>query len=90
MRKMLMMCNSDPSGRLWRLACGQGDRSCAKARKAFAEKFGLGRNFLALNMHYFVAILRFVAIYALFGRLLPQKCFFGTTTVILGQEVHNL
>ena len=27
----------------------QGDRSCAKARRAFAEKFGLGRKFQALT-----------------------------------------
>ena len=40
------------------------------------------------DIRYFVAILRFVAIYALFGRLGAKKCFFGITTVFLGKEVH--
>ena len=33
-------------------------------------------------------MLRFVAIYALFGRLLAKKCCFGSKAVFLGQEVH--
>ena len=37
----------------------QGGRSCMNLRTALAEKFGLGRQ-------YFVAILRFVAIYAFY------------------------
>ena len=49
----------------------QGGRSCAKARRTFAEKFGLGRNFN--NIRYFFAILRFFAIYALFGNLWAKK-----------------
>ena len=40
------------------------------------------------NIRYLVAILRFVAIYTLFGRLGAKKCFFGITTVFLGKEVH--
>ena len=31
----------------------------------------------------------FVTIYALFGRLGAEKCFFGTTLVFLGQEVDH-
>ena len=31
------------------LMVDQGDRSCAKARRAFAEKFGFGRKFWALT-----------------------------------------
>ena len=46
-----------------------------KARRAFSEKVGLRRKF------YFVAILRFVAINTLFGRL-------QANTVFLGQEDH--
>ena len=34
----------------------QGDRSCAKARRAFAEKFGGGQKFLALT---YAVLLRF-------------------------------
>ena len=40
---------------------------------------------LSPNIRYIVAILRFVAIYALFGQ---KKCLFGSKTVFLGQEVH--
>ena len=36
----------------------------------------------------FVAILRFAAIYALFGTLWAKKDSFGSSTVFLGQEVH--
>ena len=48
----------------------QGGRSCVKARRAFAKKFGLGRKFYALTY----AILRFVAIYPLLGNLWAKKC----------------
>ena len=37
---------------------------------------------------YFVAILRFVVIYALFERLWAKNSCFGSKTVFLGQEVH--
>ena len=40
------------------------------------------------NIRYFVAILRFVAIYALFGNLWATKVFPGSKTVFRGQEVH--
>ena len=41
------------------------------------------------NIRYFVAILRFVAIYALFGNLWAKKVlFFGQKQCFLGQEVH--
>ena len=41
------------------------------------------------NIRYFVTILRFVAIHALFGDLRAKKVPFGSKTVFLGQEVHN-
>ena len=63
----------------------QDGRSCPKARRALTKKFALGRKF---SIRYFVAILRFVAIYALFGRLGAKKCSFETTTAFLGHEVH--
>ena len=44
---------------------------------------------LSPNIHYFVAILRFVAIYAFFLEIFGQKkCLSGSKTVFLGQEVH--
>ena len=39
-------------------------------------------------IRFFAAILRFVVIYALFGILWAKKCFFGSKTVFLGQEMH--
>ena len=43
---------------------------------------------LSPNMRCFVAILRFVAIYAVFLKSLGKKCLFGSKIVFLGQEVH--
>ena len=45
--------------------------------------------FLSPCIRYFDAVLRFVAIYALFfGDLCAKKCFFGSKTVFLVQEMH--
>jgi len=38
---------------MFEIAEMQGGRSCAKARRAFAEKFGLGRKFYALTWTLF-------------------------------------
>ena len=53
----------------------QGGRSCAKARRAFTEKFG--SKILIPNTRYFVAILRFVVNFALFGKLWIKKVLIG-------------
>ena len=46
-------------------------------------------NDLKPNLRYFVRILRYVAIQALFGNLWTKKVFFfGSKIVFLGQEVH--
>ena len=63
----------------------QGGRSCAGARVAPAEKFGLGRKY---KYTLFCRELRFVAIYAFFRDLWAKKCLFGSKTVFPGQEVH--
>ena len=62
----------------------QSGRSCAKARRAFAKKVLTWTKILSPNIQYFVAILRFVAIYALFGNLRAKKClfFFGKKCTI--------
>ena len=65
---------------------GQGSRSCAKARRALAEKFGLTTKILSTNKRYFVAILRFVAIYALFGRPGQKSAFWGQQQCFLGKK----
>ena len=52
----------------------QGGRSFARARRAFAKKFDLVWKFWALT--HTISILRFVAIYTLFGNLLAKKVFF--------------
>ena len=72
----------------WLIKSVQGGRSSAKAKRAFAESLDSDEN-LSPNIRYFVAMLRFVAIYALFGNLWAQKCLFGSKTVFLGQEVQH-
>ena len=54
----------------------RGGRSCAKARRAIRQKVWTRTTILSPKIHHFVAILRFVVIYALFGRLLAKKCPF--------------
>ena len=51
----------------------QGGKSCAwdPRRKVWTRT-----KILSPNIRYFVAILRFVAIYLLFGDLWPKKCLF--------------
>ena len=48
----------------------------------------LDRKIVIPNMRYFVAILRFVAVYAFFGRLWAKDVLFRVKTGFLGQEVH--
>ena len=67
-----------------RITSSQGGRRCAKARWAFTEKFGFGGT-ISAKTYVFVAILRFIAIHALFGRLWPRKGLFGSKTVFLGK-----
>ena len=43
---------------------------------------------LSPNIRYFVAKLRFVAMYALFWNLCTKKCLFWSKTVLLWQKVH--
>ena len=43
---------------------------------------------LSTKIRYFVVNLRFVAIYALYGRFGEKSTFFGTTKVFHGQELH--
>ena len=45
-----------------------------QAKRAFAEKFGTGTKMLSpYNIRYFVAVLRFVAIYTIFMEYFRQK-----------------
>ena len=55
--------------------------------KGLRRKVLTQRKILSPFIHYFVAVLRFVAIYALFGYLRPKKCSFWSKTVFLGQKV---
>ena len=59
-----------------------------KLSEKFAEKVLTRTKILSPNIRYFVAIIRFVAIYALFGNLWAKKCLFGSKTVFLGKEGH--
>ena len=54
--------------------------------KGLRRKVKTQTKILSPNIRYFVAILRFVAIFAIFGRLLKQ--IIGLKTVFPGQEVH--
>ena len=64
---------------LAKYCCTQDGRTCAEARRAFAEKFGP-------NIRYFVAILWFVAIYALLEDSGQKKCSFGAKQCFLGKK----
>ena len=65
-----------------------GWQKLCEGKKGLQRKVWTFTKFLGTNIRYFVAILRFVAIYALFGRLGAKKCSFETTTAFLGHEVH--
>ena len=64
----------------------QGGRSFAKAQttKGLNRKIWIWTKILSPNIRYFVAILRFVKIYALFGWLWPKKGLFWSKSVFLG------
>ena len=64
----------------------QGGRSCAGARGAPAEKFGLRQFFLA-QTYAILSRIKICRNYALFGDLWAKKCLFGSKTVFLGQEL---
>ena len=66
----------------------QGGRSCTGARVAPAEKFELGRKFLARTYAILsqIKICRNLRIF--FWRSLGKKVPFWVKTVLLGQEVH--
>ena len=56
--------------------------------KGRRQKVDTQTKILSPNIRYFVAILRFVAIYALFGNLRAKEVPFGSNKVFFGQEVH--
>ena len=45
-------------------------------------------NFKPQHALFCCILLRFVAIYALYGNLWPNKVLFGSKTVFVGQEMH--
>ena len=65
--------------------CSGWQKLCEGA-EGLRRKVWTRTKILSLNIRYFVAILRFVAIYAqIFGH---TKYFFGSKTVFVGQEMH--
>ena len=64
-----------------------GWQKLCEGAKGLRRKVWTWMKIFSPYISYFVAILRFVAIYALFGNLWTKKCFFGSKTVFLGQEV---
>ena len=55
--------------------------------KGLRRKVWTLRKILGPNIRFFVAILRFVAIYALFWKSSGKKVPFGSKTVLLGQKI---
>ena len=56
--------------------------------KGLRRKVWTRKKILSPHIRYFVAILRFVAIYALLEDFRQEKGFFGSKTLFLRQEVH--
>ena len=65
----------------------QGGRSCGKARRVFAEKFGHRQKFQART---YAILLRYHDLSRVthFWKTLGKKCFFWSKTEFLWQEVH--
>ena len=59
-----------------------------EAAKGLRRKVWTRTEILSLNIRYFVALLRFAAIYALFERLWAKQMLVWVKTVFLGQEEH--
>jgi len=64
-----------------------GWQKLCEGTMAFAKQVLTWTKNFSTIIGYFVAVSRFVAIYAILEDL-GQKVFFGTTTVFLGQEMH--
>ena len=65
-----------------------GWQKLCEGTKGLYRKVWTWTKVLSTNIRYFVAKLRFVAIFALFWRFGANKSFFGTTIVFHGQELH--
>ena len=60
-----------------------GWQNLLQGEKGLRQKVWTRTKILSPNIRYFVEILRFVAIYALFGRLRGKGIFFGSNTVFI-------
>ena len=66
-----------------------GWQKLCEGTKGLCRKVWTRTKISSTNIRYFVAIIRFVAIYAFFGNLWTKKCFsFGSIPVFLEQEMH--
>ena len=72
----------------WESMHQAGWQKFCEGTKGLRRKVWTWTKILSPNMRYFVAILRFVTIYTLFGNLWTKMTFFGLKTVFLGQKVH--
>ena len=72
------------------VGCSQGGRSCAKARRAFAKKFGLEGKFQTLTYAIYAKLSRYYDLLQ-FTHFLEdvgqKKCSFWSKTVFPGQKV---
>ena len=71
-----------------RQMCEPGWQKLCEGTKGIRWTVWTRTKILSPNIRYFVAMLRFVVIYTLFGRLCARKGPFWVKTVFLGQKVH--
>ena len=67
---------------------GPGWQKLCEGTKGLRRKVWTWTKILSPNICYIVVVLRFVAIYTIFGNLWAKKVIFGSKTVFLGQEMH--
>ena len=66
-----------------------GWQKLCEGTKGLRQKVWIGTKILSSSIRYFVAIIRFIAIYALFGNLWAKKGFFGQKQCCLGKKVEG-
>ena len=75
-RKMLMMCNSDPSGRFWHLACrrGGGQKLCEGTKEPSSKSLDSDEN-CKPEHKLFCCNLKICRNLRTFWKSLGKKCF---------------
>ena len=83
---MLRNLSAMPTQQMWSLLTPEVLQRCEGPS---LKSLDSDENFKPQHTLYFVALFRFVAIYALFGNIWSKKCLLGSKTLcFFGQEVH--